>query len=198
MKAVYGKYIKGTAVVWAVCFIAFFVFYLAVLGPQEKLKARTEAQLTETNGLAQAARDAAKDENKKMLDEQVANLQKRLRDFVAEQESVGDFPFVVDKISRDIKLSTAPITAAGAEGVVELENCRFLSEKNLSVNFSSSFNNFAIFVNALESGDKAQNSRPVIFVDTFAITRSTEGPANHKVDMKLAVLVSKQALAKRS
>jgi len=196
MKAVYGKYVKGAVLVWAGCFIAFLVFYLLVLGPQEKLRARTETRLAEAKGLAQAARDAAKEENKAELAERVAGLEQRLRDFVAEQENMGDFTFVVDKISKDIKLSSAPITATGAEGIVEIENCRFLSARNLSVNFTSSFNKFATFVNALESGDKAQRSRPVIFVDTFAITRSTEGESGHKVDMRLAVLVGKQAKAK--
>ncbi|MFH1719731.1 MAG: hypothetical protein ABIF19_20455, partial [Planctomycetota bacterium] len=152
--------------------------------------------LAEAKGLAQAARDAAKEENKAKLDERVANLESRLRDFVAEQENVGDFTFVIDKISRDIKLSSAPITTTGAEGIVEIENCNFLCARNLSVNFTSSFNKFATFVNALESGDKAQRSRPIIFVDTFAITRSTEGGSGHKVDMRLAVLVGKQAKAK--
>jgi len=198
MKTVYGKYIKGAAVFWAVCFIALFVFYLLVLGPQEKLRARIEAKLIETRDLAEAARDASKDENKAMLDEQVAELDKRLRDFVAEKESMSGFNFIVDEISRDIKLSSAPITATGGEAVVNIENCKFLSARNLDVNFTSSFNNFAIFINALERGDKAQNSRPVIFVDSFSITRSSEEQANHKVDMKLAVLVAKQAVAKSS
>jgi hypothetical protein len=35
--------------------------------------------------------------------------------------------------------------------------------------------------------------RPVIFVDTFSITRSGESDSGHKVDMKLAVLVGKNA-----
>jgi len=197
MKTVYGKYVKGAAVVWAGCFIVLLLFYLVALGPQEKQRARTETRLAETKNLAQAAREAAEEENKAELDERVANLEQRLRDFVAEQGNMGDFTFVVNKISTDIKLSSSPITASGSEGVVEIENCRFLSARNLSVNFTSSFNKFATFVNALESGDKAQRSRPVIFIDTFAITRSTEAQASHKVDMKLAVLVAKEAKAKR-
>jgi hypothetical protein len=35
--------------------------------------------------------------------------------------------------------------------------------------------------------------RPVIFVDTFSITRSPDNGSGHKVDMKLAVLVGKKA-----
>jgi len=198
MKAVYGKYIKGAAVVWAVSFIVLFVFYLLVLGPQEKLKARTEAKYVETGDLAEDARQAAKEENKTLLDEQVANLKKRLDDFVAVQESMSEFTFIVTNLSRDMNLSSVPISTSPAEGAVPIENCKFLSARNLNVDFTSSFNNFAIFVNALESGDKAQNSRPVIFVDSFDITRSTEGQANNKVNMKLAVLVPKQAAGKRS
>jgi type II secretory pathway component PulM len=190
MKSAYGKYLRVGVLVWAGCFIGLLLFYLLVLGPQEKSRIQTEKRFAETQRVAQVAREAAKPESKDKLKQQVADLEKRLRDFVAEQEDTTNLTLDIGQISTDVELSSFPITATADEGIVEIENCDYISAKNVNVNFTSGFNKFATFLNALEG------NRPVIFIDTFSITRSREGTSDHKVDMKLAVLVGKDAKTK--
>jgi len=190
MELIYRKYLKMGVFVWAGCFIVFLLFYLLVLVPQEKLRASVEERFVETKRIAEAAREAAKEERKIELSNQVENLDKRLKGFVTEQEETANLTFDISQISSDIKLRSFSITATGSEGIIEIDNCDYIFAKHIDITFVSSFNQFASFLNALERW------RPVIFIDTFSIKRSRQSASGHEVGMKLAVLVGKDVRAK--
>jgi hypothetical protein len=177
---------------WAVCFIVLFFSYLVVLAPQEKLRRMTDGKLAETNRLAQSAREAAEERNKNKLLEQISDSGDRLKDFVVEQENAANLTFDIGRISSEIKLNSFSSIFTGGEGTLKTDTYKHINVRQISVNFNSSFNKFAIFLNALE------RNRPVVFVDTFSIARSTESDSGHKVEMKLAVLVEKDAKTRKS
>ncbi|MHC4145133.1 MAG: type II secretion system protein GspM [Planctomycetota bacterium] len=189
MKSIYRKYIKMGISVWAGCFIVFLLSYVVVLAPQEKLKAQTESQFAEARRTALAAKEAAREENKIKLKEQAANLDERLQEFIIEEADTANLTFDIDRISNTIKLDSSSINTMGSQGIVEIENCEYLFARQINVDFASSFSKFAAFLNALE------RNRPVIFIDTFTITRARENNLSHSVSMKLAVLVGKDAKA---
>lgn len=185
MKVVYTRHLKTAILVWAACFMLLLLFHLLVLAPQEKLRIKTGRLSTQTKWMARAAKEAARQENRNKLVELVANLDDTLNNFVFEAENTANLTFDIDRISSDIKLDSSSITATGTAGIVEIENCKHLLAKYVNVNFVSTFNKFAAFLNALE------RSQPVIFIDKFEIIRSRDSNSNHTVDMKLAVLVGK-------
>ena len=190
MKSIYRKYFNIGILFWAVCFIVLFLSYLLVLAPQERRRRMTERKLADTKLLAQSAREAAQERNKNMLIEQLSNSGNRLKDFVIDQENANNLTFVIGGISSDLKLNSFSSIFTGSEGTIKTDSYQHIIARQISVNFNSSFNKFAVFLNTLE------RSRPVIFIDTFSITRSGEGDSGHKVDMKLAVLVGKDAKTK--
>ena len=190
MKSIYRKYFKIGILFWAVCFIVLLLSYLLVLAPQERRRRRTESKLADTKLLAQSAREAAQERNKNMLLEQLSNSGNRLKDFVIDQENANNLTFDIGRISSDIKLNSFSSIFTGSEGTIKTDSYQHIIARQISVNFNSSFNKFAVFLNTLE------RSRPVIFIDTFSITRSGESDSGHKVDMKLAVLVGKDAKTK--
>jgi hypothetical protein len=190
MKSIYRKYFKIGILFWAICFVALLLSYLIVLAPQERLRRMTERKLDETRLLAQSAREAAEEKNKNKLLERLTSSNNRLKDFVIEQENAANVTFDIGRISNEIKLNSFSSIPAGSEGALKTDNYKHIIARQISVNFNSSFNKFAIFLNALE------RNQPVVFIDTFSITRSTEGDSNHKVDMKLAVLVEKETKTK--
>lgn len=185
MKVVYARHLKTAILVWAACLMPLLLFHLLVLAPQEKLRMQTEELFTQTKRMAQAAKEAARRENQIKLQELVTHLDDTLKNFVFEEEDTANLTFDIDRISNDIKLDASSITATGSAGIVEIENCNHLSAKYVNVNFTSTFNKFAAFLNALEK------NRPVIFIDKFEIIRSRDSNSEHTVDMKLAVLVAK-------
>ena len=189
MKSIYSKYFKIGLSIWAVCFLVLFFSYLIILAPQERLRRATERKLADTNRLAQSARDAAEERNRNRLLDQLSSSGDRLKDFVVEQENAANLTFDIGRISSEIKLNSFSSIFTSGEGTLRTDNYKHINTRQISVNFNSSFNKFAVFLNALE------RSRPVIFVDTFSIIRSPESNSGHKVDMKLAVLIGKNAEA---
>ncbi len=190
MKSIYRKYFKIGMLIWAVCFILLLLSYLVVLAPQERIRRTTASKLKETKLLAQSAREAAQEENKNLLLDQLSNSSERLKDFVIEQENAANWTFDIGRISSEVKLNSFSSIFTGSEGTIKTDNYKHIIARQISVNFNSSFNKFAIFLNTLE------RNRPFIFIDTFSITRSGESESGHSVDMKLAVLVGKDAKPK--
>ena len=190
MKSIYRKYFKIGIIFWAVCFIILLLSYLLVLSPQERIRRSTERKLADTKHLAQSAREAAEERNKNLLLEQLSNSGDRLKAFVIEQENVANLTFDIGRIKSKVKLYSFSSNFTGSEGTIKTDNYKHIIARQISVNFNSSFNKFAIFLNTLE------RNRPVIFIDTFSITRSGESDSGHNVDMKLAVLVGKDAKTK--
>jgi hypothetical protein len=192
MKSIYRKYFKIGIIFWAVCFIALLLAYLFVLAPQESLRHMTERKLADTKILAQSAKEAAEEKNKNLQLEQLAKSGKRLKDFVVEQENWAGLTFDdIDQIKSKVELDSFISDFTGGErSTTKTDNYKHIIAKQISVNFKSSFNNFAVFLNRLERNPL------VIFIDTFSITRSGASDSGHSVDMKLAVLVGKDAKTK--
>jgi Tfp pilus assembly protein PilO len=187
MKSIYRKYFKIGAIFWAACFIVLILSYLVILAPQENRRHVTERKLAETKRLAQSAREAAEERNRAKLLEQLTKSGDRLKDFVVEQENAPNLTFEIGRISSNMGLNSFSSIFTGSEGTLRPDKYKYIIAKQISVNFNSSFNKFAMFLNSLE------RSRPAIFIDTFSITRSTESDSGNKVDMKLAVLVGKES-----
>jgi Tfp pilus assembly protein PilO len=189
MKSVYRKYLTIGIIFWAICFVVLLFSYLIVLAPQEKLRLAAERELAETSRLAESARQAAEQKNKNKLLAQFSDSERKLKEFVVDREKAENLTFDIGEISTRMLGSSSSISTAG-EGTLKTDNYEYIATRQISVNFNSSFTKFAMFLNALE------RSRPVIFVDSFSITRSAESGSGNKVDMKLAVLVEKEAKTK--
>ena len=190
MKSIYGKYVKIGILFWAFCFIALLLSYLFVLAPQERIRRLTERKLKNTKLLAQSAREAAEEKNKNLLLEKLSNSGKKLKKFVIEQKNVNNLTFVIGGISGEVKLNAFSSSFTGSEGTKKTDIYKHITARQISVNFKSTFNMFANFLNALELNE------PVVFIDAFSITRSTESDSGHSVDMNLAFLVEKNAKTK--
>ncbi len=187
MKSIYRKYFKIGIIFWVGCFIILFFSYLLVLAPQEKRRREIDRKLNDTKNLAQSAREAAQERNKAKLIELLTDSGNKLKEFVVDPENAANLTLDIGRISSDVNLNAFSSIFAGSEGATRTDNYKHIIPRQISVNFNSSFNKFAVFLNTLE------RRRPVIFVDTFSITRSGESDSGHKVDMKLAVLVGKDA-----
>jgi len=190
MKSIYRKYVKAGVLIWSACFLVLLLCYLVVLMPQERIRRMTETKLADTKMLAQSAREAALEENKNRLLERLSESSDRLKDFVIEQENAANLTFDIGRVSSEVDLNSFSSNFTGADRAIKTDNYKHIIARYISVNFNSSFNKFAIFLNRLE------RNRPVFFIDTFSITQAGESDSGHKVDMKLAVLVGKDAKTK--
>jgi hypothetical protein len=191
MKSIYGKYLKIGIIFWAVCFILLLIAYLFILAPQERIRRITDRKLNDTKNLAQSAEEAAEEKNKERLTELITDSEKELKRFVVDPENEAKLTLDISRISNEVKLNAFNSNFAGGNeatrGATRTDNFKHIAPRQITVTFNSSFNKFAFFLNTLERRE------PVVFVDTFSITRSAENDSNNEVSMKLAFLVGKKS-----
>lgn len=182
----YRKHFTTVALVWAGSLILSLFAYMIVLAPQRKSKKQVENHLAETKQMYDSAIKSTQEETKIRLNEEIENLQDRLKDFVIEFEDSANLIFDISRIANEKKVDSFSIKTQedyrGSTGV-ELKH---LCENRINLSFAGSFNQFATFLNTLE------RHRPVVFVDNFKITRSKQGNSGHKVNMNLAVFMRKR------
>ena len=191
MKSNIAKYIKLAALIWSCCFIVFLLVFLLVLSPLNRHRTQVESEFKKVKSDADSALLASEEETKIRLNEQIQDLNDTLGNFVIESENTSNLIYQISGISNEIELKAFQITPTG-QNISAFDNCKYISGQLYQVGFIASFNQFATFLNALE------RYRPVIFIDTFSITRSRQGENSHTVDMQLAILVLKNEKAKKA
>lgn len=191
MKSNIAKYIKLAALIWSCCFIVFLLVFLLVLSPLNRHGTQVESEFKKVKSDADSALLASEEETKIRLNEQIQDLNDTLGNFVIESENTSNLIYQISGISNEIELKAFQITPTG-QNISAFDNCKYISGQLYHVGFIASFNQFATFLNALE------RYRPVIFIDTFSITRSRQGENSHTVDMQLAILVLKNEKAKKA
>jgi hypothetical protein len=157
---------------------------MIVLAPQKKTRKQIENQLAEKKQIYNSALKATEEETKVWLNEQIENLRNKLSGFVIDFEDSANLTFDISQIANEKKLDSFSIK--GKDTSVSSTDFKYLRENCIDVGFTAAFNQFATFLNALE------RHWPVIFVDSFKITRSRRNEPGHKVNMGLALFVRKR------
>ena len=186
MKASYKKHFKTMALTWAGCFIVFLFVGTLAMGPQRRNKKNIEKLLTVKKQMYNSALTATQEESKFRLNEEIEHLRDRLKDFVTDFDNSANLIFDISQIANEKKVGSFSIRAKGKREGSEIPNCNYIRENLIDVSFTSGFNQFATFLNALEM------YRPVIFVDKLTITRASYDNSGHRVRMDLAIFVRKR------
>jgi Tfp pilus assembly protein PilO len=172
--------------IWAACFVIFLLAYMLVLGPQKNYEKRIENKLAEKKQVYESALRAAQEETKIQLNEQTERLQSRLEDFVIDFEDSANLTFDISQIANEKKVASFSIKSKDSRGLLTIPECKYICENHIVISFIGGFNQFAIFLNALE------RHRPVLFVDKFSITRSGQDDSVYQVSLNVAAFVKKQ------
>ncbi len=185
MRAIRRKYFIAMALVWPICFVLFVVTYIFVLVPQSNRGKEVEKKLIEKKQTYKSVLEIAQENTKVQLSEEIKRLQAGLGKFVVNFEDSADLTFDISRVANEYKVDSFSISSVGEFDSLGKSGNSYILENSMDVSFSSSFNHFAGFLNALE------RYQPIVFIDTFKIGRSRDSGANHRVDIKLLVLVRK-------
>lgn len=155
-----------------------------MLAPQKNRIEQLEKKLEEKKQMCDSALKASQRETRIQLNEQIEQLQSKLKNFVIDFKESTNLTFDISQIANEKEVTSFSIeTKKGAGGD---KKDKYVSESLINISFSTvDFNQFAALLNALE------RHRPVIFVDRFAITRSDKGSSEHRVKMNLAFFIRK-------
>jgi Tfp pilus assembly protein PilO len=187
MKSIYQKYLIKVALIWAGCFVPLFILHMVMLSPQKSLKRGLEKQLAEKEQLYNSAFRLSQKEAKIQLSKEIEELQDQLQNFVIDFEDSANLTFDISQIANEKKVGSFSIKTKEDRSDSKLPDCEHLSEDDIEIRFTTgNFNQFATFLNALE------RHRPVVFVDKFTISQSTQNEEGHKVNMSLSVFVKKR------
>ncbi len=187
MEPIYKKYFTKVALAWMSCFVLFFFAYMFVLAPQKNSKEQLRKQLEEQKQVYDSALKATQKETQVQLNEQIKQLRNKLEDLVVDSNDSTDLTFYVSQIANAKDVASFSIETSKRDSIKDpTMPDKYIFENHIDISFlTANFNQFAAFLNALE------RHRPVIFVDRFAITRSSKGGSERQVNMSLVVFVRK-------
>lgn len=185
MKSIYGKHILTVALVWLPCFVLFAIFYMLVIRQQSTKRADIEKRVVEARQLCDAAEAVTQEKTRAELNRQIEKIHDKVKNFLVDEKDYADLTFAISKMASEKNISEFSIRTEDKQQGSANAGFSHIYEKHMSVNFTSGFNQFAGFLNALE------RYQPVIFVNNFRMTRSEDKPTGHKISMNLVVLVRK-------
>jgi len=174
------------AIFWAVSFVLLTLAYVVLLLPQKKSKQQVETEYAQTKREYDSVIEMSREETKAKFKEELESLKNQLKDFTADSEDAPNLTFDISQIANEKKVDSFSIkTQENIKASAGL-GLKYIKENEIDINFAGDFNQFATFLNTLE------RNRPVVFVDSFKISRSQRDELGHKVNMKLAVFIRKQ------
>ena len=182
----YKKYIMTMGLVWAASLVLFLIVYFIAISPQLKIKAQLAAEANEKRQMCEASLNAAKEESKKKMADEVNGLKTRLSDFAVDFEESANLTFDISRIAADKQVSSFTVKANDQVKESGDSASKNLQENRIAITFVSDFRQFASFLNALE------RHRPVVFVDKFKVSRANKNETGNSVDMDLSIFVRKR------
>jgi Tfp pilus assembly protein PilO len=185
MERNYKKYLGIVALIWLPCFVLFAIIYLVAVHPQNQKRFDVEKKLANARQLCEAAEAATHEKTRADLNRQLERYRAKIKDYVIDEKDSADLTFAISKIAGDKNVSDFSIRSAYTQPASG-DGFKYIYEKRINVDFTAGFNQFAGFLNALEC------YQPVIFVNDFKMSRSSNNPTGHKFNMSLVVLVRKR------
>ena len=183
MKSSRKQYVGTITLAWASCSLILLLIYMVAIVPQKQRKETLSKQLGVLRQIYESSVAEKQDQARSDLNRQLEAMRDKLLVFVADAENSADLIPDIGRLAGENKLQNLNIKKHKS---TELPDCTRIKEDHITITFKAGYNQFAAFLNALE------RHNPIVYVDKFAIMRSTENDMNHEVKMELAVFVTGQ------
>lgn len=180
-----NRYFAVMAIAWGPCLVVAAAVYAGILRPQIDYHKELDAKVAKSRECYARAIEAAKEKDQSHLTGQVENLRNRVGDFVVSLADAPDLAFKIGELANEAKLASFGMRPASRHGPDASTSFERITEKHVDLTFAGSFPRFAAFLSAVE------RHRPVLFVETFAISRPVEKDSEPQASLELAVLVEK-------
>lgn len=178
--------LKILAAICAACIVLFVMIHMLVLGPQNISKKKLDSELNKKRDTYEFAQNAAREESRKILLNQIEDLRKKLNTFVTDFEDSANLTFDISQIAREKNVASLNVENKNKRTATDLTDLTNISESHINISFTTGFNQFAAFLNALE------RHRPVLFVNEFRLARSNHNKSAYQITIDVAALIKKQ------
>lgn len=185
MKPVHLKLLVTSGLIWGCSFAILSAAYMCLIFPQTKAGRDINAKLTERKQVYDEYKFANSERACRKRKEEIRMLDEKLTLYVAEEEAIDSLPFDIAAIADAVNVTDFSSTSRSIidESFLEIQNCGYIGYTLIDIEFTSSFNSFARFVNALERHD------PIIFVEELSIIRNNDNPNENIAKIGLSAFI---------
>jgi hypothetical protein len=185
MKKKLKKHVKFINLVWiSSVALAVFTYFVAIV-PQGKVKQQVTAQLADREMAYSTISKINNKQAQEELNKQMQLWKDDIGQYVITDDELAGLTFDISQMAKDTKIDSFSITL-NDEYAKQKTTTKYITEKQLKVEFKTDFNKFAAFLNAIE------RYRPAVVVNEFIIGNTEHDASASQVDMILSVFVSKK------
>jgi len=179
-----GKYFITVGAVWGLWLLGMALIYLLVIQPQQRTLAEVQKNFAVSNEQYSLAQTAQREDTQRRMAEKLEGVKELVRTFVINPTESSQLTFRISQLAGQCRLGNFTAKVKESAGTLnEQENLK-IGEGWVELTFSSTFNQFAVFLNSLET------DRPVVFVESAAIKRSDSGSL-HDARVLISYLMDK-------
>jgi len=176
------RHMAATAIVWAASLLILGGGYLLFYGPQRVNLQQITKRCTDSRTELQEAQVAAQDTTRDRQQKECEDVKALIENFSIHQEAATETVFDIGRIANELNLQDFATKNQKQKNYSTVGQSKRVSEVWLSVDFQSTFEQFAQFLNRLECHS------PAVFVEEIRFQRGTEDAAEHKVSVTLSFL----------
>ena len=177
-----SRYTIVTAAVWAVSVIVLGGGYFLLHAPQQATLLQLKNQCAESQSALVQAQLAAQDQTKAKQKKQCEEVGQLISGLSTQRDAVTELVFEIGRIASELRLSEFSSKNQKQKNYSTVGKSKLVSEVWLDVEFQATFEQFAKFLNRLESHS------PVVFVEEISFRRGAKDMYEHKASLQLSFL----------
>jgi hypothetical protein len=178
----YNRYLIATAAIWLFSLLVVGGGYLMFYRPQNVELVRTTNQYEESQKAMEEAKLASQQPIKAKQKQKYEDVLQLISGFSTQQDLATELVFEIGRIANELRLIDFSSKTNGKQNYSTVGQSKRVSEAWLDVDFFANFEQFAEFINRLESNS------PVVFVEEIAFRRGSRDDKGNKVSLKLSFL----------
>lgn len=183
------KYLVSLITTWMAGFLVIGVCYFAFHSPKKEQLEKLQTEHNQSRDLLLIAEKAQQQEVRDTLKQRFDAVNETVQQFSVPHNQKTGLVFEIGKLANDLGLLEFSSKNRSVNDYVILEKDSEVTEAWLNVEFKSSFEKFARFVNRLE------RQAPVVFIEEITFQRDNDEQSLHEVEMDLSFLVRKKKSA---
>jgi hypothetical protein len=167
------------ALVWGTSLLLLAVIYVFLMTPQKDELKILRSELVEKEQQYSNSEIADDAGTRTQLNKETKQLSEELAEYVVGLDDLSKVTFSVKKVASEIGLRKYEgHLIAGL--YVPIDNCYRIGSMNTRLNFNSTFNELAGFINILE------RHKPIIFIENFSV----EQPSGTEAELQISMVFS--------
>ena len=183
MKPFHKKFLIIWALAWGTSLLLLVIIYVFLVTPQKKELEILRGELVEKEQQHSTSEIADSEKTRTQLSRETTQLSEKLAEYVVERDDLSKVTFGVKKIASEIGLRKYEGKLMAGLPYMPIDNCYRIGSMNVNLNFNSTFNEFARFINILE------RHKPIIFIENFSVEQPGGNETELQINMRFSTFV---------